>query len=117
MEVPLTLADGAMVFDASLSVRDLETQYNIVLPDDPSYATLGGFALAQLGFIPRGGESFDFGGHRFTVLEMDRRRIARLKVQRLRPAPAAPAEGAAGLSSLDSPAELPAPGASRATGN
>src|ERR1019366_4646691 len=76
--------DAAMIFDASLSLRDLESQYNILLPEDPSYATAGGFVLAQLGFIPRGGESFDFGGYRFTVVEMDRRRVARIKIQRLK---------------------------------
>jgi putative hemolysin len=76
-------ADAAMIFDASLSLRDLETQYNIVLPEDTSYATAGGFVLAQLGFIPRGGEGFDFNGYRFTVVEMDRRRVARIKIQKL----------------------------------
>jgi magnesium and cobalt exporter, CNNM family len=88
-------ADAAMIFDASLGLRDLESQYSIVLPEDRSYATVGGFVLAQLGFIPRGGESFDFDGYRFTVVEMDRRRVARVKIQRLKqPAPqgnAAPA--------------------------
>jgi putative hemolysin len=79
-------ADTAMIFDASLSLRDLESQYNIILPEDPAYATAGGFALAQLGFIPRGGESFDFEGYRFTVVEMDRRRVARVKIQRLKQA-------------------------------
>jgi CBS domain containing-hemolysin-like protein len=84
VERPLTLADGAMVFDASLKVRDLETQYDIHLPDDPSYETVGGFVLASLGSIPRGGETFDAAGYRFTVLEMDRRRVARVKIQRIR---------------------------------
>jgi putative hemolysin len=77
-------ADAAMIFDASLGLRDLESQYNIVLPEDRSYATVGGFVLAQMGFIPRGGESFDFDGFRFTVVEMDRRRVARVKIQRLK---------------------------------
>ena len=86
-------ADAAMIFDASLSLRDLESQYNIVLPEDRSYATVGGFVLARLGFIPRGGESFDFDGYRFTVVEMDRRRVARVKIQRLK-TPAAEAKAA-----------------------
>jgi CBS domain containing-hemolysin-like protein len=77
-------ADVAMIFDASLGLRDLESQYNIFLPEDRSYATVGGFVLARLGFIPRGGESFDFDGYRFTVVEMDRRRVARVKIQRLK---------------------------------
>ena len=82
-ERPLTLADGAVIFDAGLNVRDLDAQYNITLPEDPAYATVGGFVLDQLGFIPRGGESFEYGRFRFTVVEMDGRRVARVKIQRV----------------------------------
>jgi putative hemolysin len=85
VERPLTLADGAVIFDAALNVRDLDAQYNIVLPEDPAYATVGGFVLDQLGFIPRGGESFEFGNYRFAVVEMDGKRVARVKIQRIRP--------------------------------
>lgn len=81
----------ALVFDGAVGLRDMETQYEIKLPEDPAYATLGGFVLTRLGFIPRGGESFDFAGYRFTVLEMERRRVARIKLQRL--LPATPARG------------------------
>ena len=56
-----------------------------MLPEDPAYATLGGFVLAQLGVIPGGGESFEYGGYRFTVVEMDRRRVAGVKLQRIAP--------------------------------
>jgi putative hemolysin len=87
VERPLTLADGAVIFDAALNVRDLDAQYNITLPEDPAYATVGGFVLDQLGFIPRGGESFEYGQFRFTVVEMDGRRVARVKIQRVRPTP------------------------------
>jgi putative hemolysin len=85
VERPLPLADGAMIFDAALNVRDLDAQYNIALPEDPAYATVGGFVLDQLGFIPKGGESFDFGNYRFAVVEMDGKRVARVKIQRIRP--------------------------------
>ena len=85
VERPLTLSDGAVVFDAALNVRDLEAQYNITIPEDPAYATVGGFVLDQLGFIPKGGESFDFGNSRFTVVEMDGKRVARVKIQLLHP--------------------------------
>ena len=83
VERPVRLPGGAMIFDASLSLRDLEMQYDILLPEDPAYATLGGFALALLGIIPEGGEVFDFENYRFTVQEMDRRRIAKLKIEKL----------------------------------
>jgi magnesium and cobalt exporter, CNNM family len=93
VESPLTLADGAVIFDAGLNVRDLDAQYNISLPEDPAYATVGGFVLDQLGFIPRGGESFEYGGFRFTVVEMEGRRVARVKIQRL---PSAASESKSG---------------------
>jgi CBS domain containing-hemolysin-like protein len=85
VEGPLTLADGAVIFDAAMNVRDLDTQYNITLPEDPAYATVGGFVLDQLGFIPQGGESFEFGSFRFSVVEMDGKRVARVKIQRMHP--------------------------------
>ena len=80
VEGPLTLADGALIFDAALNVRDLDAQYGITLPEDPAYATVGGFVLDQLGFIPKGGESFEYNNFRFSVVEMDGKRVARVKI-------------------------------------
>jgi putative hemolysin len=92
VERPVTLADGAIVFDAALNVRDLDTQYNIALPEDPAYATVGGFVLDQLGFIPHGGETFEYGGYLFSVVEMDGKRVARVKIERKRPPTVDPVE-------------------------
>jgi magnesium and cobalt exporter, CNNM family len=91
VERPLVLADGSVIFDAAMKVRDLEAQYNITLADDSSYETVGGFVLSRLGFIPRGGESFEADGYRFTVMEMDRRRVSRVKIKSLKPAVETPA--------------------------
>jgi magnesium and cobalt exporter, CNNM family len=90
VEHPLVLPDGGMIFDAAINVRELETQYNIVLSGDPSYETIGGFVLNRLGFIPRGGESFEADGYRFTVMEMEHRRVSRVKIKLLRAAADAP---------------------------
>jgi magnesium and cobalt exporter, CNNM family len=108
VERPLMLPDGSMIFDAALNVRDLAMQYNISIPDDPSYETIGGFILNRLGFIPRGGESFEAEGYRFTVMEMDHRRVSRVKIKPLqvmpepRPSDAAPAPAAEGIEKLAS---------------
>jgi len=98
VERPLTLPDGGMIFDAGIKVRDLAAQYNIELADDSSYETVGGFVLSRLGFIPRGGESFEADSYRFTVMEMDRRRVSRVKIKAIPasvPAPAQPPGAAA----------------------
>ena len=91
VERPLNLPDGGMIFDAAIKIRELEARYNLVVPEDPSYETIGGFVLNRLGFIPRGGESFEADGFRFTVMEMDHRRVSRVKMKPLR------ATGAAAL--------------------
>jgi putative hemolysin len=85
IERPLELPDGGVVFDAALKIRELEGRYDIVLPEDSAYQTIGGFVLNRLGFIPRGGESFEDEGYRFTVIEMDKRRVSRVKIKRLPP--------------------------------
>jgi magnesium and cobalt exporter, CNNM family len=99
VERPLALPDGGMIFDAGIKVRDLAAQYNIKLTDDSCYETVGGFVLSRLGFIPRGGESFESEGYRFTVMEMERRRVSRVKIKALaassEPAAPPPAERAA----------------------
>src|SRR5690348_1516593 len=83
VERPLAAPDGGMIFDAATKVRDLQMQYNIALPDDSSYETVGGFVLSSLGLIPRGGESFDADGYNFTVMQMARRRVSRVKIKPL----------------------------------
>ena len=77
------------MLDARLSLHDLEHQHQIELPAGPGFETLAGFILNRLGSIPAGGESFLHAGLRLTVLEMEGRRIARVKIERL--AEAAPA--------------------------
>ncbi|HXX19151.1 MAG TPA: hemolysin family protein [Candidatus Acidoferrum sp.] len=111
VERPLILSDGSMIFDGASKARDLETQYNIRLPDEASFETVGGFVLSRLGFIPRGGESFEANGYRFTVMEMDRRRVSRVKIKQLAPPAQAPqpmADAAAAARETVPPAAYPA---------
>ena len=82
VEHPLALADGSVIFDASLKVHELG-QFHVNLPENVVYETLAGFVLSHLGFLPRGGESFEDHGYRFTIMEMEGRRIARVKIKRL----------------------------------
>src|ERR1700743_3307383 len=93
-ERPQKLADGAVVFDSALNVRDLDTQYNITLPEDPAYATVGELVLDQLGFTPRGAEVFEYDAYRLPVGEMDGRRVARVKNERILPIPTPEAKSA-----------------------
>lgn len=51
------------------------------LPRDGGVETLAGFLLVKLGHIPRAGEVVEFGSRRLTILEMDGRRIGKVRVQ------------------------------------
>ncbi len=75
----------ALVLDVegTTSIRDLEMQYGIELPVDAGFETLAGFILYRLGYIPKPGDSIEHGGRRFTVTNMDRNRIAQVRIEKL----------------------------------
>jgi len=75
----------AVVLEGSVSIRDLESQYQLSLPRDSGFETLAGFILARLQRIPRQGETFEYEGHRYTVLEIEGHRIAKVKIEKLEP--------------------------------
>lgn len=79
----LTTASGALLFDGGTNLRDLETQMQWSLPRDGGVETLAGFVLMRLGKIPKGGESVEFGDRRLTVVEMEGRRISKVRVEPL----------------------------------
>ena len=77
------VGENVLVVDASMSLRDLASERDIVLPRGEGYETLAGFVLARLGFIPQGGESFIFESRRYTVLEVEGRRVSRIRIEML----------------------------------
>jgi len=81
----VALASGAVVLDGGFNLRDLETQYDIVLPREEGFETLAGFVMDQLGKIPKGGERFEYAGRRYTVPQMDGHRIVRVKIENINP--------------------------------
>lgn len=81
--------DAVIELDAGTSIRDLASQYEIELPGDAGFETLAGFLLFKLGRIPTPGDAVTHDGRTFVVEKMDRNRIARVKIVRVRPATAA----------------------------
>jgi CBS domain containing-hemolysin-like protein len=77
----LSTVGGAMIMDGNVNLRDLETQMNWSLPREGGVETLAGFILVQLGHVPTTGESVEYDGRRMTVVEMDARRIAKIRVE------------------------------------
>jgi CBS domain containing-hemolysin-like protein len=69
--------------DGTTRIRDLESEFGIEIPADAGFETLAGFLLFKLGEIPHIGESVEYAGRRYTVLQMERNRIARVRVEKL----------------------------------
>lgn len=88
----LTTASGALLMDGGVNLRDLETQMQWNLPREGGVETLAGFLLMRLGHIPKDGESIDYAGRRLTVVEMEGRRISRIRVEPVPAEQAADAE-------------------------
>jgi CBS domain containing-hemolysin-like protein len=80
------LAENVLVVDASVSLRELADDYEIVLPRGAGYETLAGFVLFRLAAIPKGGESFVFEGRKYTVTEVEGRRVSKVRIEKLSPA-------------------------------
>jgi len=77
----ITNAKGVLLLDGGTNLRDLETQMQWNLPREGGEETLAGFLLTRLGHIPVAGEQVEFDKRRLTVVEMDGRRIARVRVE------------------------------------
>src|ERR1022692_438725 len=77
----VTDANGPLVLDGSVNIRDLEAQYELKLPQDEGYETLAGFLLSRLQKVPTGGEAFEYEGRRFVVEKMEGHRIATVRIE------------------------------------
>ena len=80
--------------DGATSIRDLASIHGIELPANGGFETLAGYMLFKLGHIPQAGESVEFDGRRFTVTNMERNRIATVRIDAIPAADIAPSVNA-----------------------
>jgi putative hemolysin len=79
----ITLSDGTLLIDASISLKDLKEDYQIILPESPEYETLGGFLMTTLQKIPQTGDMVEIEGKRIHIVEMVGQRISKVKLEKL----------------------------------
>jgi len=80
---PALEEDTTLLLEGAVNIRDLESQYQLVLPSDAGFETLAGFVLSRLQKIPAVGDTFEYEGRRYTVEEMEGHRIAKVKIETL----------------------------------
>ncbi len=74
-------SDGVLELDGTLSLIDVRSDHRVQIPEG-DWTTLGGYAFAQLGRLPRMGDRVLVPGGELEVIAMDGRRIAGLRVHR-----------------------------------
>lgn len=91
MPQPQVDANAPIVLDGTVNIRDLESQYEIILPQDEGFETLAGFILSRLQKMPTGGEHVEYQGRRFVVERMEGHRVATVRIEPIKGEPAAAA--------------------------
>ena len=73
-------ADGSVVVDGTVPIRDLNRALDWTLPDDEA-TTIAGLVIHETQSIPEERQAFTFHGKRFVVMKRDKNRIARLRIR------------------------------------
>jgi putative hemolysin len=75
------MPDGSMIIQGSALLKDLKADYGLPFEESPDYHTIAGFVLAKLRRIPRAGERVEHNGYRLTIVDMEGRRIVKVKLE------------------------------------
>jgi Mg2+/Co2+ transporter CorB len=75
-------ADGSVVVEGSVPIRDLNRALDWHLPDEEA-TTIAGLVIHETQTIPEEKQAFTFHGMRFIVMKRDKNRITRLRIKPL----------------------------------
>jgi Mg2+/Co2+ transporter CorB len=84
-------ADGSFIVNGSVTIRDLNREFEWHLPDEEA-TTIAGLVLYEARMIPEPGQVFRFHNFRFEILRRQRNQITLLRIR-----PPAPATATAAL--------------------
>jgi putative hemolysin len=74
--------DGSLVVEGTVLCSELREGFGVPVPESPDFETVAGFMLDRLGTLPKGGELVTVGDYRFTVVDVEKNRISKVKVER-----------------------------------
>ncbi|QPC85694.1 CBS domain-containing protein [Mesorhizobium sp. NBSH29] len=73
-------ADGSVVVDGTVPIRDLNRALDWNLPDDEA-TTIAGLVIHETQSIPKERQAFTFHDKRFIVMKREKNRIARIRIK------------------------------------
>lgn len=77
-----TTPDGTLIFDGAITIREVNRKFGLNLPESDDYATLAGFLMTQAGRLLASGDVVCYQDYEFRVEQVERRRVARVRVSR-----------------------------------
>jgi Mg2+/Co2+ transporter CorB len=80
-------ADGSLVVDGGVTIRDLNRAFGWALPDEEA-TTIAGLVIHESKSIPEERQAFTFYGKRFIVMKRMKNRITKLRIRPVEPEPA-----------------------------
>jgi putative hemolysin len=92
--------------DARMHLDELNDAFDLTLPEDRDFDTIGGFVFSELGRVPKTGEKFNWDKLQITVLEATDRKLIRLQLTNSDPWPALAEQTASFNGSSETPAPL-----------
>lgn len=69
-----------MLVDARMHIDEMNDLFDLELPEDRDFDTLGGLVFSELERVPKQGERFEWNGIQFTVIEATERKIIRIQL-------------------------------------
>ena len=78
--------EKTFTIDGTADIEEVEELIGVTIPEG-DYDTLGGYIISVLGFLPQNGEMNEIclEGYKFTVLNVEERRIGKVRVEHMTP--------------------------------
>jgi Mg2+/Co2+ transporter CorB len=72
--------NGSYIVDGTVTVRDLNREFDWDLPDETDYSTIAGLVIYESRHLPEVGQTYTFFGCRFEILKRQRNQILTLRL-------------------------------------
>jgi CBS domain containing-hemolysin-like protein len=73
--------NGSYLFNGKVDIDEVAQRLNVQIARE-GFETVGGFLMTHLGRVPTVGEQVDIGGLHVEVIEVDRRRVSKVRITR-----------------------------------